>query len=133
MSYKKAYIIVRSVIFILMILMFITIDAVVFYYRDFILYLLFIPIEALFIFLWWFLLVKINNNAIVKINTNKGKIELITLGDDYITTADKIKIKKGGFYHYFFIDDIKLKANSSNKSVQSFLYKYQNIYKNVKN
>ncbi len=132
MSYKKAYIIVRSVIFIWMILMFIIVNAVVFYYRDFILYLLFIPIEALFIFLW-FLLAKINNNAIVKINTNKGKIELITLGDDYRTTADKIKIKKGGFYHYFFIDDIKLKANSSNKSVQSFLYKYQNIYKNVKN
>ncbi|MEE3428032.1 MAG: hypothetical protein VZQ55_03530 [Ruminococcus sp.] len=132
MSYKKAYIIVRSVIFIWMILMFITIDAVVFYYRDFILYFLFIPIEALFIFLW-FLLVKINSNAIVKINTNKGKIELITLGDNYKTTADKIKIKKGGFYHYFFIDDIKLKANSSNKSVQSFLYKYQNIYKNAKN
>ncbi len=133
MSYKKAYIIVRNVIFVLMILMFITIDAVVFYYRDFILYLLFIPIEALFIFLWWLLLVKINNNTIVRINSNKGKIELITLGSDYRTTADKIKIKKDGFFCYFFIGDIKLKANSSNKSVQSFLYKYQNIYKNVEN
>lgn len=132
MTYKKAYIIVRNTIFTLMILMFITIDAVILYYRDFILYLLFIPLEALFIFLWWLILVKINKNAVVHINTNKGKIEIITLGKNYRTTADKIKVQKGSFFCYLYFESNKLRANSSNKSVHSFLYKYRNIYRVVK-
>lgn len=128
MTYKKAYHIVKTAVSIFMIALFIITDSVVFYYGDYILYLLFIPIEILFILLWIFL-IRHNKNAVVKINTNKGRIEIITLGRDYKTTADKITVKKGNFNYFLYFSDIMLRANSSNKSVQSFLYKYQNIYK----
>lgn len=131
MAYKKAYKIVRTVILIGMITMFIIIDSMVFIYRDYILYLMFIPIELVFLVLWWLLLVKYNNNSIIKIKTDKGKIDIITLGKDYSVFADKIRVKKGYFHHFLFFNGIKLRANSHNKSVKSFLYKYQKIYKTI--
>lgn len=131
MAYKKAYKIVRTVILIGMITMFIIIDSMVFIYRDYILYLMFIPIELVFLVLWWLLLVKYNNNSIIKIKTDKGKIDIITLGKDYSVFADKIRVKKGYFHHFLFFSGIKLRANSHNKSVKSFLYKYQKIYKTI--
>ncbi len=128
MTYKKAYRIVKIAVTIFMIALFIITDSVVFYYGDYILYLIFIPIEVLFVLLWIFL-IKHNKNSVVKINTDKGRIEIITLGKDYKTTADKITVKKGNFSYFLYFSNIKLRANSSNKSVQSFLYKYQNIYR----
>lgn len=128
MTYKKAYRIVKTAVSVFMIALFIITDSVVFYYGDYILYLIFIPIEVLFVLLWIFL-IKHNKNSVVKINTDKGRIEIITLGKDYKTTADKITVKKGNFSYFLYFSNIKLRANSSNKSVQSFLYKYQNIYR----
>lgn len=128
MTYKKAYRIVKTAVSVFMIALFIITDSVVFYYGDYILYLIFIPIEVLFVLLWIFL-IKHNKNSVVKINTDKGRIEIITLGKDYKTTANKITVKKGNFSYFLYFSNIKLRANSSNKSVQSFLYKYQNIYR----
>lgn len=128
MTYKKAYRIVKIAVTIFMIALFIITDSVVFYYGDYVLYLIFIPIELFFIFFWVFLNRR-NKNSVVRINTKKGRIEIITLGKDYKTTADKITVKKGNFSYFLYFSNIKLRANSSNKSVQSFLYKYQNIYR----
>ncbi len=132
MAYKKAYKIVRTVILIGMAAMFIVIDSLVFIYHDYILYLLFIPIESAFVVLWWLLLVKYNNNSIIKIETNKGKIFITTLGKDYTVSADRIRVKKGRLHHYLFFKGIKLRANAHNKSVKSFIYKYQKIYKTIR-
>ena len=129
MAYKKAYKIVRAVILIGMITMFFVIDLLVLRYHDFILYLVFIPIEILFILFWWLLLVKYNNSSVIKIKTDNWKIDIITLGNDYTVSADKITVKKGFFHCYLYFNGVKLRALSSGKSVSSFLYKYQNIYK----
>ena len=105
MNYKKAYRIVRNTIFILMTIMFTVIDTFVVLYNDYILFLFFIPAEAVFVLLWWLLLVKYNNSSIVHIETKSGKL-----------------------FSYLYFNDKKLRANNANKSVKSFLYKYQNVY-----
>lgn len=129
MNYKKAYHIVRNTIFVLMIVMFLVVDTVVLFYHDYALYFMFLPIEALFVLLWWVILVLYNNNSVVHIETKKGHIKIITLGKDYETTADKITVKNALFFHHLLFSGTKLRANKANKSVKSFLYKYQNIYK----
>ncbi len=128
MNYKKAYRIVRNTIFILMTIMFTVIDTFVVLYNDYILFLFFIPAEAVFVLLWWLLLVKYNNSSIVHIETKKGNIKITTLGSDYKITAEKISVKNGKLFSYLYFDDKKLRANNANKSVKSFLYKYQNVY-----
>ena len=128
MNYKKAYRIVRNTIFILMTIMFTVIDTFVVLYNDYILFLFFIPAEAVFVLLWWLLLVKYNNSSIVQKKKKKGNIKITTLGSDYKITAEKISVKNGKLFSYLYFDDKKLRANNANKSVKSFLYKYQNVY-----
>lgn len=131
MTYKKAYRIVKTAVSILMAALFIITDSVVFYYGDYILYLIFIPIELLFI-LFWVFLNKRNKNSVVRINTKKGVINIITLSKDYTVNAGEITVSKGNFHYFLSFKNTKLRANSLNKSVQSFIFKYQNIYKKAK-
>ena len=107
------------------------IDTFIVLYNDYILFLFFIPAEAVFVLLWWLLLVKYNSTSIVHIETKEGNIKITTLGSDYKITADKISVKSGKLFSHLFFDDTKLRANNANKSVKSFLYKYQNVYKKI--
>lgn len=131
MTYKKAYRIVKTAVSVFMIALFIITDSVVFYYGDYVLYLIFIPIELFFIFFWVFLNRR-NKNSVVRINTKKGVINIITLSRDYTLNAEEITVSKGKFHYILSFKNTKLKANSLNKSVQSFIFKYQNIYKKSK-
>ena len=132
MAYKKAYRIVRTAVFAAMLIMFLTVDAVVMFKHRYELYLWFVPIELLFVFLWWLLLVKLNNNSILDIRTDKGKIYITTLKKEYFVYSDDITVKKGIFYHTFYFSGEKLRAVALSKSVKRFLHKYQKHYKTTK-
>lgn len=131
MTYKKAYRIVKTVVSIFMAALFIITDSVVFFYGDYVLYLIFIPIELFFV-LFWIVLNKRNKNSVIRIKTQKGVIDIITLSKDYTVNAEEITVEKRHFHYILKFRRTVLKANSLNKSVQSFIYKYQNIYKKAK-
>ncbi len=131
MTFIKVYNIVKLFTTIFMAALFIVIDISVLYFRDYILFLLFIPIEAAFVILW-FLILKFNKNTVYRIYTDNGKIDLLTYGGSYTVRAEKISVKSGSFFCVLYFDGIKLRANSSSKSVGAFLHKYQNIYRKIK-
>ena len=132
MAYKKAYRIVRAAVFIVMLIMFIVVDTVVAVKHRYELYLFFVPIELLFVFLWWLLLVKLNNNSVLDIRTDKGNIYITTLKKEYFVYSDDVSVKKGIFYHTFYFGNEKLRAVALSKSVKRFLHKYQKHYKIIK-
>lgn len=130
MKIKKVYNIVKIFTSIFIAALFILIDCVILSFQDYILYLIFIPLEVLFILLWIFI-IKFNSKVVMRINTNKGVINIITYGGDYTVNAGDITVKPGSFYYLLLFNDIKLRANSSSKSVAAFLHKYQNIYRKI--
>lgn len=131
MKFIKIYNFVKIFTTLFMTVLFIVIDLTILYFRDFILYLFFIPIEILFI-LFWLLILRFNKTTVYRIKTDKGRIEIITYEKNYTVQADRIKVKRGRLYYFLYFDDVKLKANGSSKSVKAFLHKYQNIYKRIK-
>jgi hypothetical protein len=111
-----------------MALVFIIINIIVLIAQDYILYLLFIPLELMFVIIW-ILILRFNKTTVFRINTDKGKIDIFTYGEDYSVNAREISVKPGNFYCYLSFNGVRLRANSSSKSVAAFLHKYQNIYK----
>ncbi len=131
MKFKKAYNIVKIITTSFMALFFIIIDIMVLHFQDYILYLLFIPLELMFVLIW-ILILKFNKTMVFRINTGKGRIDIFTYGEDYTVNARDITVKPGNFFCYLSFNGVRLRANSSSKSVAAFLHKYQNIYKKVK-
>ncbi len=130
MKFKKAYNIVKIITTAFMALVFIIINIIVLIAQDYILYLLFIPLELMFVIIW-ILILRFNKTTVFRINTDKGKIDIFTYGEDYSVNAREISVKPGNFYCYLSFNGVRLRANSSSKSVAAFLHKYQNIYKKV--
>ena len=130
MDHIKAYRLVKVFVTVSMAAMFIFIDGTILLNRSYNLYLLFIPLELLFVAVW-VLIVKFNKTSVYKIKTDNGKIDIFTEGGNYTVRAEKISVRRGAFFCTLYFDNVKLRANSSVKSVGDFLYKYQNIYKKL--
>ncbi len=130
MNFKKIYNFVKIFTTVFIAALFLLIDCVIFYFQDFVLYLFFIPLEAVILAVW-IIILKFNKTTVMRIETNKGTISIFTYGKDYTVKAENITVKPGNFSYYLYFDDVKLRANSSSKSVGTFLHKYQNIYKKI--
>jgi hypothetical protein len=87
----------------------------------------FLPIEALFTFVWIRILIY-NHKSVLAVFVRDGVARIETLcGKSYRVPVSEIRVKKAFIHYRLKFDGVELNANNSNKSVGDFIAKCRNV------